>query len=178
MCIISTALDPRFRKLKALPSEDILKVKIQLQNLALKGKTQVKEQPQQDDDSRAQAGEDPQQRPKSVLDTLLGSDESEENSGGENIEDHQEIAEAVRNEILVYFGEKSIPRDRNPLLWWKEKKAKFPTLALLAQSYLAIPATSTPSERLFSAAGNIVTKKRASLSAKHVDMLTFLHSNV
>lgn len=154
-------------------------MKIKLQSLALEAKTRVREEPQEDDSPRAQA-EDPRQRPKSavsVLDTLLGSDESEEHSGGENADGQQEIDDTIRNEILVYFGEKSIPRDKNPLLWWKENEAKFPTLALLAKSYLAIPATSTPSERLFSAAGNIVTKKRASLTSKHVDMLTFLHSN-
>lgn len=47
----------------------------------------------------------------------------------------------------------------------------------LAKFYLGAPATSTPSERLFSAAGTIVSKKRASLTEDHVDMLTFLHSN-
>jgi len=85
--------------------------------------------------------------------------------------------DAVRNELLVYFGEKPIPKDKNPLQWWKENETKFPTLAVVAKSYLAAPATSTPSERLFSAAGTIMSKKRASLTKEHVDMLTFLHSN-
>ncbi|RXM92225.1 Zinc finger BED domain-containing protein 1 [Acipenser ruthenus] len=48
----------------------------------------------------------------------------------------------------------------------------------LAKWFLCIPATSTPSERLFSAAGAIVTRKRASLSPSHADMLVFLHSNL
>jgi len=43
---------------------------------------------------------------------------------------------------------------------------------------LAIPATSAPSERVWSAAGNIVTKKRASLSDSTVETLVFLHGNI
>lgn len=105
---------------------------------------------------------------------MLGSDEEE-------LEDedpaHDQRDDAVRNEVLVYFGEKAIPKDKNPLQWWKDNEAKFPALAVVARSYLAAPATSTPSERLFSAAGTIVSKNRASLTKEQVDMLTFLHSN-
>jgi len=53
---------------------------------------------------------------------------------------------------------------------------KFPALAVVAKSFLAATAISTPSEWLFSAAGTIVSKQRASLTKEHVDMLTFLHS--
>lgn len=118
-------------------------------------------------------------KPKSVLDTLLGSD-SEEHSNEEDSAQEKSGAdnERVRNEVLMYFGEQCIARDKSPLQWWKENAARFPNLAVLAKSYLSVPATSTPSERLFSAAGNIVIKKRASLTSEHVDMLTFLHSNV
>ena len=43
---------------------------------------------------------------------------------------------------------------------------------------LCIPATSTPSERVFSAAGNTVVKKRACLDSETVDELVFLHSSL
>lgn len=81
------------------------------------------------------------------------------------------------SQVLMYFGEQPLPKKNNPLTWWKANAPRYPTLAKLAKSLLCIPATSTPSERLFSAAGNIASKKRASLSPEHVDMLTFLHCN-
>ena len=172
MCIFAAALDPRFRKLKFLSTDDILKVKIKLQTLALEARrVRVREEP----DSPSGQLDHSRQKPKSVLDMLLGSDDEEELEDEDPGQDQRE--NAVRNEVLVYFGEKSIPKDKNPLQWWKENETKFPALALVAKSYLAAPATSTPSERLFSAAGTIVSKKRASLTKEHVDMLTFLHSN-
>lgn len=83
----------------------------------------------------------------------------------------------MRNEVFTYFGEMSLAKEDDALQWWKANRDRYPMLARLAKSYLCIPGTSTPSERLFSAAGNITSKKRASLSQEHVDMLTFLHCN-
>ncbi|XP_070402868.1 E3 SUMO-protein ligase ZBED1-like [Nothobranchius furzeri] len=139
--IFAAALDPRFRKLKFLSTDDVLKVKIKLQSLALEARpVLVKEEPEADVSHQ----HDAMLKPKSVLHSLLGSDEEEledDESGREQRED------AVRNELLVYFGEKPIPKDRNPLQWWKENEVRFPTLAVVAKSYLGAPATSTASER-------------------------------
>ena len=55
---------------------------------------------------------------------------------------------------------------------------KFPNLAQLAKAVIGIPATSTPSERLFSTAGNIVTKKRSCLNPENVDVILFLNKNL
>ena len=49
-------------------------------------------------------------------------------------------------------------RDMNdPLPWWKLHHMSYPTVWLLAQYYLGIPATSASSERSFSVAGRILT---------------------
>ena len=68
--------------------------------------------------------------------------------------------------------------DGKPLLWWKCYEAQFPLLAKLAKKYLCIPATSVPSERAFSAAGNVVNSKRACLLPENVNMLVFRSQNL
>lgn len=80
-------------------------------------------------------------------------------------------------EVQRYFADPPASRSDDPLQWWRKNESRFPHVAKLARTYLAIPATSTPSERVFSAAGNIVTKKRAALSAENVDALIFLNKN-
>ena len=41
------------------------------------------------------------------------------------------------------------------LAWWKVKSKKYPNLFKMARDYLAIPATSTSSERLFPSGNHI-----------------------
>ncbi len=64
-----------------------------------------------------------------------------------------------------------------PLKWWKKRQHQFPNLSRLAKRYLAIPATSVKSERLFSDGTNTVTKKRASLLPESAVELIVLHAN-
>ncbi|XP_077315552.1 RUN domain-containing protein 1 isoform X1 [Lithobates pipiens] len=186
ICLIAAALDLRFRKLKFLRAEDSLKVHLKVQALALEVKRRYEEeQTQHRCEEQLSTSADmkfSEKRQVSLLDTLLGSSDSDDHhSNGEDdtghIQDQETHSEVVRNEIHMYFSEQAILKEENPLKWWKENEKRFPILAMLAKSYLSVPATSTPSERLFSVAGNIVTKKRASLTSEHVDMLTFLHCN-
>ncbi|XP_034565509.1 zinc finger BED domain-containing protein 1-like [Notolabrus celidotus] len=167
--IIATALDPRFRKLKFLTPEERFGVQRKVQTLALQSMqgTVRKQHASENDQAIASA--------VSALDTLLGCDSSTD-TDSENEQDADN--QAVTNEVLMYFGEQPLSKTESPLSWWKSNEARYPTLASLAKSFLCIPATSTPSERLFSAAGNITSKKRASLTPEHVDMLTFLHFNL
>ncbi|KAF3802655.1 hypothetical protein GCG54_00013889, partial [Colletotrichum gloeosporioides] len=51
---------------------------------------------------------------------------------------------------------------------------KYPILAILARRYLAILATSTPIERVFSITSNIVTKNRNKLSPQTIAELILL----
>ncbi len=67
----------------------------------------------------------------------------------------------------------------NPFEWWpKVGKAKFPNMYHLAMKYLSIPATSVPSERVFSSAGDILTQKRSRLGDDNARMLICLHANL
>jgi hypothetical protein len=54
----------------------------------------------------------------------------------------------------------------------------FPLLAACARKYLCCPASSAPSERLFSASGNVVSYKRSTLDPHNVDKLVYIHENL
>ncbi|CAG8752810.1 15845_t:CDS:2, partial [Racocetra persica] len=63
-----------------------------------------------------------------------------------------------RLEVSDYLGVQEILWNQCSLTWWRNNQARFSVLSKLARKYLAIPATSTASERLFSDAGNTMTK--------------------
>ena len=65
----------------------------------------------------------------------------------------------------------------NPLLWWRDQQEKLPIMSKLARRVLCIPATSAPSERVFSAAGLTIAHRRASLNAENAAALIFLHDS-
>lgn len=81
-------------------------------------------------------------------------------------------------ELTRYNQEMLIPRNQDPLQWWRENEAMFPLLKNVAKRYLCIPATSVPSERLFSKAGELISHRRNGLSPNNVDMVLFLNKNV
>lgn len=81
------------------------------------------------------------------------------------------------DEITDYLAIPQIQFNDCSLDWWKMNKGRFPILSNLAKKYLCIPATSTPSERLFSDAGNIMTIKRTQLLPSTFEHLVFLKKN-
>lgn len=81
------------------------------------------------------------------------------------------------DEVTEYLKEDKIKFTQNAFEWWMNKKSKYPILARLARIYLAVPATSTPSERLFSNAGNLLTSKRSRINAELFKRMMFLKKN-
>ena len=61
-----------------------------------------------------------------------------------------------------------------PLIWWKLNHRSFPLLARVARRVLAIPATSASSERAFSEAGLLISKRRTCLRSELVGQMTKL----
>lgn len=59
--------------------------------------------------------------------------------------------------------------------WWKSNTEVFPCLAKMARDYLAIPGTSVPSERRFSASGDMISPKRNRLAADTIRATMCLH---
>lgn len=88
----------------------------------------------------------------------------------------------VNNELERYASERIDTSNQSQyefdvLLWWKNNASKYPLLAALSRFMLAIPASSAPSERLFSVAGSTVTDKRNSLKPSTLNNVLFLRSN-
>ena len=84
------------------------------------------------------------------------------------------------DELDYYLDFRRTPlalRNSDPLLWWQQQQIQFPILSKLARKYLGIPATSVPSERLFSDAGNHITPRRSNLKPKLVSRMLFLKRN-
>ena len=95
----------------------------------------------------------------------------------------------IRNECMAEFNRfkqnsVSIPLYTtdgslgDPLEWWKKNQLKYPYLARLASLYLAVPATSAPSERIWSRASRILTLKRANLKEKVAQRMMFIKENL
>ena len=87
------------------------------------------------------------------------------------------VARSALNEVERYLKEPKCGKSDNPLHWWRENQHSFPNVANIARQVLCIPATSTPSERVFSTAGNIATLKRSMRKPENSDALVFLAHN-
>jgi len=82
------------------------------------------------------------------------------------------------NEWELYQNEYLLDMDADPLLWWKVKEQKFPTLAQFARKYLAIPASQASTERLFSLANRCVSDLRTRLDPSTVEELVLTASYI
>lgn len=69
---------------------------------------------------------------------------------------------------------KSNTKGADPLDWWRTRHVNYRYLPVLARHYLAIQASSVASERLFSDAGNLVSKKRTGLSSAMIADLLYV----
>jgi len=107
------------------------------------------------------------------------SSSSNNNNNNNNYKD--EIINVVDAELFLYKREQYLPLKKadgsfnNPLDWWCLKQQQNPLLASIVMKVLAIPATSSPSERVFSVAGITIAKERSRLDPADAGELTFLH---
>ncbi len=65
----------------------------------------------------------------------------------------------------------------DPLQHWKKTAHHFPELATLAQEFLSIPATSAPSERIWSRAARMITAKRSCIDPTVTSNIMFVQEN-
>ncbi len=84
-----------------------------------------------------------------------------------------------KTEFDKYIADETkIDKDMNILSYWNNNKSLYPTLAIIAQRVLSIPATNTSIERLFSDSGNTITNRRTRLQTSKVNQLLFIRRNL
>ena len=83
----------------------------------------------------------------------------------------------AEEEIKVYRQLPLCPRSESILTWWKSHADVLPRLTVFAKQILAIPASSSSSERLFSIAGLFDTVKRGNLKLETLETLTLFKTN-
>ena len=95
----------------------------------------------------------------------------------------QTAEQIVDKELLRYINTPKLERMspcglhvNNPLEWWEAHVSEFPLLSTLARTVLCIPATSAPTERLFSYAGLTIANDRASLLPENAEEIIFLRT--
>ena len=81
-------------------------------------------------------------------------------------------------EVDHYLREPCVANDKSVLDWWLSKKDCYPVLFEMARVYLAIPASSAPSERVFSVGTLVLTDKRRQLQEGRVARLMFMKRNM
>ncbi len=86
----------------------------------------------------------------------------------------EQFVDEVENYMAMPFSTTDVA-DNNILHFWQTKSNTWPKLAQVVRGLLAVPASSTSSERSFSIAGRTLDDRRTQLTCEHVDDLMFLH---
>jgi hypothetical protein len=88
-----------------------------------------------------------------------------ESPNEDTFKQRSELVEAsAKREVENYMDRTMVvDSDVNSLNWWKAHKHRFPRISILARKWLCVPASSTPSERVFSDCGLALTAKRSRL---------------
>jgi hypothetical protein len=154
---LASALDPRFKNLKFAPERrdatyHILSNKIQ--------SLQFEEQ---------------ETSPKRSTIVLTHQDPSQKTIFDDLFDDFPQQQD---DELTRYLNMPNVAGNVDPLCWWRDRQDELPMLAILANKYLCLSATSVPSERLFSDVGNHVTARRNRLSSNVISNLLFLKRNM
>ncbi|RLN96681.1 hypothetical protein BBJ28_00026154 [Nothophytophthora sp. Chile5] len=96
----------------------------------------------------------------------------------DSLDDDDKLLEECKWEFNKYMRESALVKaTTEPLTWWRDNQRSFQHIAPLARKWLGCIATSVPSERAFSTAGNTITKRRSALKASTVRDLIFIAEN-
>ncbi|XP_061082162.1 E3 SUMO-protein ligase ZBED1-like [Conger conger] len=178
---VATFIDPRYKKLPFLSPFERSQVEARVIEEAKALLERRKEECSGSEESASFPDEPPIKRqaisapsPPSNASNLLavifcqsGADENQE-----------ELHAQVMEELSNFKSQKVLGLNEDPLRWWSDRMALFPTLPRVLQKYWCVPATSVLPHRLFSSSGNVLRGKRSRLAPSHVDRQVFLYENM
>lgn len=174
----STFLDPRFRALTLSQEEkDSTIEEVKLEVVEASHDEQILQNPANSsamaDDINGPTAKKPRD-PATLTDILraISQQSATHKHGGSTMK------ERADEEINSYLSIPQLDVESDPLIWWKANSQSFPLLSSIARKYLSIPATSVPSERLFSSAGQIVNCRRSRMKPETVNRMVFLAVNL
>ena len=163
----ATFLDPRFKD-KMFNENTKLAIKKELIEYMEKRKPQeAKTQETNEEEKETKSSEGHQETTFKFWDDFDKETEKEL--------DTMKDVSAIDLEMSRYLEGRRCARETDILKWWKENEKNFPNMSTVGKKYLCIPATSVPSERVFSKAGEIVSARRSRIKSKNVDMIIFLN---
>ena len=174
LCAIATVLDPRF-KLRVFSSggraaNARMLVTTECEKVISSIYDSEKELPAKR--SRTESDKPPSSL-WSFFDDMIEKPSNPTNGVEENVSGY--TAEVM---VEMYLKEPIQDRHIDPLIYWKTKQVLWKGLAVMASKYLSIPPSSASSERLFSSAGDIISKERNRLGTEKAEMLLFLKHNL
>ena len=98
-------------------------------------------------------------------------------SNSNTLESSSQTVKSAQSEIGDYLKLKACPPDFPILSWWKSQTENLPKLSALACMFLAVPASSSASERLFSICGLFDSSRRGKMRLESLETLTLLKTN-
>ena len=165
----ATFLDPRFKD-KMFKEDQKLVIKQELTKYMEDKKPQEEEKTTKETNKEAKETTSTEETQENAFKFWATFDKETE----EELDIMADVS-AIDLEMSRYLEGRRCARETNILKWWKENEKYFPNMSTVAKKYLCIPATSVPSERVFSKAGEIVSARRSRIKSKNVDMILFLN---
>ena len=104
-----------------------------------------------------------------------------ESDSEDDIADVSQVDEKINQELFHYNTVKFTSQQKQEthlLEWWRARKTLYPCLAEAVKALLHTPATSVPSERIFSESGYIARARRSKILPRNLNRFIFIKKNM
>ncbi|XP_039883193.1 E3 SUMO-protein ligase ZBED1-like isoform X1 [Simochromis diagramma] len=180
----ATMMDPRFKG--RLDGEAATDIWDRLEKAAVANATvAVAQPPTEDPKAHSEVDDADMDKPekylskvqKSPLEKLFEDEDRELQQAASQAGRVPSVTEQVHKELQIYKRLPGITSGQDPVAWWWSKRDTLPNLSALSEKYLCVPASSTPSERVFSCAGHAISQERCRIAPEKANMIIFLQKN-